>query len=816
MRKRPTFRPDFEALENRIVPADFWWRPQGTSTNFALAGVMGNWMTGPNAANAQRAVAAPGPNDTVTIDAQSGGDCATGGGSIGALDIASPNVKLFIAPGATLTVTGVDAQNQALQSTLIGEAIENGPPPGPNFDNAIGTLVFAGGTVVVPPSNAAGYIARVAVDVGVAATMTISSDMSVIGAPLANLGWVNWTAGSISCAGQFAGISNAFGATFNVASSGSISGTFGNMGTFIKGGNGTATMRGVFNNRGLLQVSVGTLTIIGQANSSGTALLNGGTLQASVTLEGGWLGGTGTIIGSVTVPPNADPNTVHPGPANTPGTLRIEGTLSMGRTSTFAIDTDGNGNVGRIAMQGNNSTTSLGATSLVVNRDWNFKPGPGSTFSIITGGGIFGNLALPQTINNNNWTSNGGVANCSFVNPLDAQANNMLTLRVPAAGMGLINGNPMNFAGVEDTPLTNVPVAAFATTDASATTDSFSATIDWGDGEISAGIITAGQGDFVVSGSHTYVTGSYDVTVTIQSTGGSSATISTIDDIADAPLTTQALAVSGTARIPLSGVAVASFTDADPAAAATKFTASIEWGDGSGESVPATVVLQADGSFRVLGSETYNYPGIYTAMVEINDEDGSYALITTNVTIAPPVVTLTNPGDQTIVAGTPMNIAMYAWISNGDLPAFAAVGLPFGLSIDSGSGMISGTPTSAAASGMPNLVSVTATDPYTGASATVTFNITVNLPVVTLVNPGNQANTAGDTVSLSLTAYSSSGNAVLLSATGLPPGLTLVDGHISGTIDASAGSGMPYIVTLTATDIAADVSVSVTICWTVT
>src|SRR5215472_6989144 len=84
-------------------------------------------------------------------------------------------------------------------------------------------------------------------------------------------------------------------------------------------------------------------------------------------------------------------------------------------------------------------------------------------------------------------------------------------------------------------------------------------------------------------------------------------------------------------------------------------------------------------------------------------------------------VTVSNPGGQTSTVGTAVSLQISATDSaSGQTLTFGASGLPAGLSISS-SGLISGTPTTAATSN----VTVTATD-TTGASGSATFSWTVN------------------------------------------------------------------------------------------
>ncbi|HEX3782073.1 MAG TPA: putative Ig domain-containing protein [Pseudonocardiaceae bacterium] len=174
-------------------------------------------------------------------------------------------------------------------------------------------------------------------------------------------------------------------------------------------------------------------------------------------------------------------------------------------------------------------------------------------------------------------------------------------------------------------------------------------------------------------------------------------------------------------------------------------------------------------------------------------------------------VTVTNPGNQTSTAGTSASLQIQAGDTAGGTLSYAASGLPAGLSINTGTGLTSGTPTTASSS----TVTVTATD-STGPSGTTSFTWTVNSATgntVTVTSPGSQTSTVGTSASVQVTASdSAAGQTLTYSASGLPAGLSINAGTglISGT-PTTAGSST---VTVTATD-TTNASGAATFSWTV-
>ncbi|MHB1567860.1 MAG: hypothetical protein ACYC0H_01535, partial [Solirubrobacteraceae bacterium] len=163
--------------------------------------------------------------------------------------------------------------------------------------------------------------------------------------------------------------------------------------------------------------------------------------------------------------------------------------------------------------------------------------------------------------------------------------------------------------------------------------------ITWGD-NTSTPAQTAISGDqILIDGSHAYgeegtddgtVSGTYDCGGDAQPPSSTPFTA----QVADAALSASGHAFSATVGQSVSGI-VATFTDADPGAAAADYTAMIDWGDGSSS---AGTVSGTGNAYSVTGSHTYASAGSDTATVRISDQGGSAATATTPVTVeaAPP------------------------------------------------------------------------------------------------------------------------------------------------------------------------------------
>jgi hypothetical protein len=196
----------------------------------------------------------------------------------------------------------------------------------------------------------------------------------------------------------------------------------------------------------------------------------------------------------------------------------------------------------------------------------------------------------------------------------------------PLAGTGAalvaVEGNA--FSGV---------VASFTDADPDATADSYSATINWGDGASSPGAVSLNaKGGFDISGQHSYTEeGSVVTSVTISDVGGASTSVAGTATVSDAPLTATPVAITATAGFSFSGV-LARFSDADATAPLSDYSASIAWGDGS--TTVGTIAADGHGGYTVQGGHAYVKVGSFTVQTTIRDKGGCSALVSTQVAIA--------------------------------------------------------------------------------------------------------------------------------------------------------------------------------------
>ena len=178
------------------------------------------------------------------------------------------------------------------------------------------------------------------------------------------------------------------------------------------------------------------------------------------------------------------------------------------------------------------------------------------------------------------------------------------------------------------------------------------------------------------------------------------------------------------------------------------------------------------------------------------------------VSNTPPTVSA--PGDQSAHTGTPVSLSIEASDVDGDTLSYSATGLPAGLAINANSGVINGTPTTAA----NTTVTVTVSDGQDSSSVQFKWLVSaVNTNNPPQINPlANRSGQLGDNVNLSIQASDPDGDTLSYTATGLPSGLHIntTTGAISGSL-STAGS---YTVTIKVSDAVSNTTASFN--WVVT
>jgi prepilin-type N-terminal cleavage/methylation domain-containing protein len=210
------------------------------------------------------------------------------------------------------------------------------------------------------------------------------------------------------------------------------------------------------------------------------------------------------------------------------------------------------------------------------------------------------------------------------------------------------------------------------------------------------------------------------------------------------------------------------------------------------------VGLSMDSSGVITGTPTKDDASSVTVIV--TDDVGNTGRTSFTWTIVP-LPQLVNPGTQRTTKGAAVSLrvaltggtAPFTWSAAKPGP-WGATGLPPGLSIDTRTGTISGTPTK---TGPLKDVTVTVTDKY-GKSASAKFGWTV-VPAIT--SPANRTDRVGTCVNVQATADGT--GPYTWSYTDLPDGLTMSS---SGLITGCLAHGTRYLPTITVRDATGEVN----------
>jgi hypothetical protein len=176
----------------------------------------------------------------------------------------------------------------------------------------------------------------------------------------------------------------------------------------------------------------------------------------------------------------------------------------------------------------------------------------------------------------------------------------------------------------------------------------YTATIDWGDGTISAGTLVSDSAyqtnallNAHVTGDHTYTTtGNYQATVTISGPGiydnngqhSDGNQLTGHFDVAVVPQTLSASAtqVGAAKNVSFTGT-VATFSDSSGNGSPGSYQATITWGDGSTSG--GMIFSDGHGGYAVQGTHTYTYEGTLPLSVRIQKTGAAACLVTGTATV---------------------------------------------------------------------------------------------------------------------------------------------------------------------------------------
>jgi len=255
-------------------------------------------------------------------------------------------------------------------------------------------------------------------------------------------------------------------------------------------------------------------------------------------------------------------------------------------------------------------------------------------------------LVTNGVVDTNTATVRAGAAVISSSDNIPESNNNQSSINAFATTIS----SPFEITGVDVSPVVNTPftgvVATFSDA-AIANPGTFSATINWGDGHSSAGVVTfTGNKNvtdingntvtlsiYTVSGTNTYASTTTTVSpdvlnVVVTDANNNSAAVNPVARVANAALVVSGgNAINALAGVPLTNVTVATFTDPGLVAALgtsnlsnleSQFSASINWGDNSSVDTGSSVNISYNsGVFSVVGSHTYSQTGPYSLSVSV-------------------------------------------------------------------------------------------------------------------------------------------------------------------------------------------------------
>lgn len=463
----------------------------------------------------------------------------------------------------------------------------------------------------------------------------------------------------------------------------------------------------------------------------------------------------------------------------------ISGTPTTAAGSPYTVTVTATDAAGAVATKTYSLTINTGLTITGPA-----SPLPGATVntpysaSITSGGGTapftWTNTTLPPGLN----VSNANSATLTISGSPTATGPYSFTVTVKDSFNSTVNMNyslTVNALPVVGGPA-SLPVATVSapyTSGSTVTLTGGTTPITWSATGLPAGLAINASG--AITGTASTNTGTpYTVRVTATDANGASSSQSfTL-------VVNPALVITGPASLPVAipSVAYTSTTITASGGAGTPYT----W---SATGLPSGLTINAS-TGAISGTTTAN-SGSYTVVVTVADSNSVRTSRTYTLAVAPPL-SITGPASLPSGTANVTYVATIVTATGGSTPyTWSATGLPAGLSINSSSGTIAGTPT---AVGNAFNVTVTVTD-GNGTRASMNYTIAVGALPLTMGGPPLPNGVINVPYPYTIIPATGGVGNYTWTITGLPPGLhTDGNGDISGT-PTTTGS---YTVVATVTD----------------
>ena len=256
------------------------------------------------------------------------------------------------------------------------------------------------------------------------------------------------------------------------------------------------------------------------------------------------------------------------------------------------------------------------------------------------------------------------------VNIADTGGSTTSTLSNATVNNDTVTASAGSFTSTEGSS-TSQTIATFTDANTSASPGDFGVTVTWGDGSTSstatnAVVISGSNGNYSISGTHQYDhAGTAPISVAINGAYNQVASTSLTATIHNAVLSHVDATFTATEGISFSGV-IGHFSDANAAAVAADFSASINWGDGTTtNTVPADITSDGSGGFYVHGTHTYAEEGAASVATTITGSGGGTTVSTYTSTVADAALTATS-SNITAIEGTGFTGRLVANFADAD------------------------------------------------------------------------------------------------------------------------------------------------------